>query len=232
MGIKWLGGKEWNSSYSRDERFVCARLFNELTKDDSQVKKLVSKIRDKCLCGEKDHLHPCMSGLDPNWNWEVGLEVCFYRDYLYPLNENTELEKRLHKRTFDLCLFSDEAIVIIEAKVHEGFETGQLRSFNVDRTTIPEKLNNQLNKDQVYIVGLTSAGYSPKPSTLSYFNGFLRWEEMQDLYNPESTFMNCAIGKRWDNAVNRKWKQAEVELTAENVSELTCCEFSCKGGAK
>jgi hypothetical protein len=77
-------------------------------------------------------------------DWEVGYEVCFYRDILklYGHGVKEKMEDliakigpnavNLIKRTFDLVLFSSDTIVIIEAKSAEGLTTEQFKEFKID----------------------------------------------------------------------------------------------------
>jgi hypothetical protein len=81
-------------------------------------------------------------------DWEVGYEVCFYRDILklYGHGVKEKMEDliakigpnavNLIKRTFDLVLFSSDTIVIIEAKSAEGLTTEQFKEFKIDEDLI------------------------------------------------------------------------------------------------
>jgi hypothetical protein len=92
--------------------------------------------------------------LSPYTNWEVGFEVCFFRDLILAHEESVgEMKKNGRgdfsgkmkkngrgdfsgKRTFDLCLFSDEELVIIEAKAHEGLTSDQCNVIKNDQEKI------------------------------------------------------------------------------------------------
>jgi len=66
------------------------------------------------------------------------------------------------KRTFDLCLFSNEHIVIIEAKAQQGFHGDQLKEFEKDEEDIKGLLSTQEFKVNVDVVLLHSSLYAPK----------------------------------------------------------------------
>ena len=118
--------------------------------------------------------------------WDLGFEVCFYRDYLWQLNRSARQEGFSEKRTFDLCLFSEQSFVIIEAKVCEPFTSGQNEDFQRDRDDLRRVLRKpDLN---VKIVALASSRYFAnvaefgKPDTLSVFDGKLTWISLSRLY--------------------------------------------------
>lgn len=51
-------------------------------------------------------------------DWDLGYEVCLYRDVLWQKGGLSAVGLELPpKRTFDLCLFGERALVVIEAKV-------------------------------------------------------------------------------------------------------------------
>lgn len=174
MGFIYLKGKKWQD-ISRDERYFCAELFFEIKKDPiSFVKWLNDRIILKS------------SKLDLNSEWEVGFEVCFFRDYVFEIGEKNENKsirnsKYSPKRTFDLCLFSEMAIIIIEAKAYCGFDSMQLKSFKDDKESIKSLLGEKC--PSVVFLALVSSLYKPKQASMQVFDNKITWEEMYNLYN-------------------------------------------------
>lgn len=145
MSWSYLKGKRW-AEVTRDERFFCQRLY---TLADADPGKFV---------GALNSLSPGLL-LPVDCDWEVGFEVCFFRDLKFFLGE--KWESRFHyspKRTFDLCLFSERNFVVIEAKAQQGFESDldQLDSFNTETTKIAEILGSEV---QVSLLALASTKY-------------------------------------------------------------------------
>ena len=110
MGLPYLKNKKW-SQVTRDERFFCAHLYNLILKRG--IPEFLSFINNTY---KTDLTESCY--------WEIGYEVCFYRDLWHLHGRKTELYSP--KRTFDLCLFSEKTIVIIEAKADQQFDLNQL----------------------------------------------------------------------------------------------------------
>jgi len=110
MGFDYLGGGKW-SDVTREERYFTLVLYNAINKKG--VLDFVDFLRNKCY-----------ANLDYRNDWELAYEVCFYRDLWYLRKKCFEEEGLIDddyskKRTFDLCLFSCNQIVVIEAKAHE-----------------------------------------------------------------------------------------------------------------
>jgi hypothetical protein len=136
MGFSYLGGKNW-SEITRDERTFCAYLFHAF-KDEPQ--ELINAFQQHSFQIDGFTNDLSISGK----KWELGYEVCFYRDLLLNFGikikeEASLLEKwgiikpsKLIKRTFDLCLFSEDEIIIIEAKGAEGLTSTQFIDFQKD----------------------------------------------------------------------------------------------------
>lgn len=179
MKISYFDDKTW-SEITRDERYFCFELYNCLKQNQRPFLDILSNgIQNVEL----------KNILDAN-NFDVGVEVCFYRDLAFHfdrsirklINEN-KLEKSVMKRTFDLTLFSDEAIFIIEAKAQQGFDTEQMDVFLKDIDQI-EKLLKLLGKPipNIYLVGLHSHWYKPKDTTRKYFDSLITWKELEISY--------------------------------------------------
>ena len=65
--------------------------------------------------------------LSQDGDWDLGYEVCFYRDLSWPCQKTAHQDGYAAKRTFDLCLFGEKAIIIIEAKVFQRFEADKIK---------------------------------------------------------------------------------------------------------
>ena len=164
MGFSYLEGKRW-SQVTRDERFFCQRLY-ELVKAEP-VENFVRYLSDKL---DLD--------LPAGGEWEIGFEVCFYRD----LWQHRGCPGRPFslKRTFALCLFGESAIVIIEAKAAGGFESNQNESFKRDIAEV-QRLTGLGN---VCLVGLCSSKYILDEDSSSTFGGkVVRWADLARRYS-------------------------------------------------
>ena len=119
MPLKYLKNNSW-SKVTREERYFCSHLYHHIVnKEKPFVKWLNQKLK---------------TNFPVNNNWEIAFEACFYRDY--HMLHQTPLPAKLRKRTFDLCLFSNNHVIIIEAKVQQGFKSEQLNSFIEDEIEI------------------------------------------------------------------------------------------------
>jgi len=186
MGFAYLNQKNW-SDITREERFFCAHLYFELLKNITPFLKLLAgnKIIKETLAVEN--------------LWEIGFEVCFYRDFIYKIGFNGQHEigktpyHHLGKRTFDLCLFSEKQIIIIEAKAQQGFDTKQLESFKSDIETVRQLLGENID---IKLIGLVAARYRPKEETKKNFASIFNWQQLYECYKndlflkAEDTFRN------------------------------------------
>jgi hypothetical protein len=170
MPFPYLQNKNW-SDITRDERFFCAELYNEIKQNPIVfIELLQTKI-------------PTLKVVN---NIEVGFEVCFFRDYVKEFgdeNGNKSIKNSTYsqKRTFDLCLFLENSLLIIEAKSYTGFDTKQLEDFNKDQQYIKQLLGDKC--PTIYSIGLTSSNYKPRSSSIIGFNALITWGEMFKLYN-------------------------------------------------
>ncbi len=175
QGWDYLGGRLW-SQITRDERFFCQHLFN-LVKGNKKINEFVGHINELAKL-EGDEMLPTES------DWEIGFEVCFYRDIWHHRKQDHILYSP--KRTFDLCLFSKKHIVIIEAKAQQGFgsDATQLEAFKNDREEI-EKLELGV---QVLIIALASSKYVYQDGTRrklpdGIFDGqAITWKDLYECY--------------------------------------------------
>ena len=184
MGLTYFSGQTW-AAISREERFYCAVLYSHVRQDPQAFVKWLTGVTKLPL--------------DPSAFWDVGYEVCFYRDYLKSLGRSVRESLYSDKRTFDLCLFSDEAIVIIETKVYEPFNVDQCRVFGGDIISVKEVLEREV---AVHLLALASSKYLQnhrkfgRPDTLQVFEGRINWKDLSTYYS-EPLFMQAdALYKR------------------------------------
>lgn len=178
MGFDYLEGKNWKD-ITRDERYYCAELFFVIRND---VKEFVIWLRDKAPeLGISDE--------EINEEWEIGYEVCFYRDYLKMKEQLIRESDFSQKRTFDLCLFSNNRIIIIEAKAQSGFGTNQNKEFKKDLTDIHNLLGPNIKVD---VVALASSKYfknkEKRGGLDSLFKGAFSWDDIFQSYCRQSVF--------------------------------------------
>ena len=87
----------------------------------------------------------------------------------YPLN-----------RTFDLAFFSEKAILILEAKAQQGLKGKQLEGLQRDL----EWVQDLTQVDNVWVYGLVSSRYNPRPKTRALFDGpLLTWFDLAQKYD-------------------------------------------------
>lgn len=164
MGLTYLSNYKW-FQVTREERFFCAHLYFLI--QEHGVPQFLSYINQK---------H--QKNLNESDYWEIGYEVCFYRDLWNLKGKQTELFSP--KRTFDLCLFSEKVIIIIEAKADQQFESDQLSNFEKDI----EQVKIETGVQDVFLFGLKSSKYDVPNEYLSVFNGpILDWSDLSVLYN-------------------------------------------------
>lgn len=174
MKIPYLKNQPW-SRWTRDERYFCSILYSYAGRDPAGFASWListSKI-----------------DLDPVGDWDLGYEVCFYRDFLWQLGDSAKHNDLPAKRTFDLCLFGERALIVIEAKVCEAFDATQNRDFKLEKTRI-RSLPGLGNID-VRIVALASSTYFAnaqvygQPDTLKVFDGCISWSQIAQMYPDE-----------------------------------------------
>ena len=162
------------SSITREERFFCSHLYHSiLGREKEFVKWLCENLKSK------DELK-----LEDKKNWEVSYEVCFYRDFIKANRETIKAYNKKNetnyppKRTFDLCLFSEDEIVIIEAKVQQGFSLKQIDEIIDDRGLVKDLVNNIIKKNvDVKTVLLYSSDYTPREKSITDFPN-ITWKDL------------------------------------------------------
>ena len=183
---------------TRDERYFCSVLFHNLKFNQRSMLSLIKdginnkKYNIEKLSKKNKEKLNFLKNIELK-RFDIGFEVCFYRDMLYLYKDKRkEYEtkngkiKLPYKRTFDLALFSEDTIIIIEAKAQQGFDTKQLEDFKKDKKRI-KKLFRIIKKKRpkVYIVGLHSSHYSPKTESKKYFDSLINWNDIAQKY-PDS----------------------------------------------
>lgn len=204
MGFSWLDGRTW-ADITRDERFFCQVLFTHIQREgaDSFVRHLV-----------EDH------GLDvdPTGEWEAAYEAVFYRDLWQHRGRQGPLYSP--KRTFDLALFSERAIVVIEAKAAQGFDPDQNRVFERDLAEI----HRQTGVPTVHLVGLCSSKARLSPRSRATFTGpVLRWADLARRYGDDPLLQRAdaiytPAPKRGANATGKRTGAELVQLAAQGAS--------------
>lgn len=174
--MKYLDGYKWKEM-TREERYFCCELYFLLKENPTAFIKWLDK---RCNLG--------ISEGDIKTNWEVAIEVCFYRDFIKRIGYKNIYSigktkfRKYAKRTFDICLFSEKYLIVIEAKAQQGFHKKQLESIDDDRV----KLKSLLNKScpEVIFIALCSSKYHLKQSTKEKFNNHvISWLNVSKFYN-------------------------------------------------
>lgn len=164
-------GKPW-LEITREERYFCAELFFEIKND---IKKFIRFL----------NAHTKLN-LDEGQEWEIGYEVCFYRDYLFDKGKGVKSSTYHDKRTFDLCLFSNTHIIVIEAKVDQSFYPKQLESLQNDvENDIYSVL--KLNKEDLTIQGALLFSTYRRPTIAHNFAEF-DWDQLSKYYKDNKYF--------------------------------------------
>jgi hypothetical protein len=135
MSFKYLNNNKWKD-VTRDERLFCSYLYHYVKNDTLSFINLINSKNSQKI--------------DINIYWEIGFEVNIYRD-LFGIKT---------KRTFDLCLFSEEMIIIIEAKAHQGFQSAQSKEFIHDKQFLKSLLIKYRDSNvDVKVCALASSKY-------------------------------------------------------------------------
>ena len=171
MGLSYLNGKSW-AEVTREERVFCQRLFSLLEQHGSRT--FLEYVNRRVGLS-----------LPLDAAWEPAFEACFYRDLRHLNGRSGPLFSP--KRTFDLCLFSEEAILIVEAKAQQSFDGEQLSSFAADRDQVKE-----LTGVATYVVGLASSACPATPACDEVFEGpLLAWRDLAALYGDDAMLLRA-----------------------------------------
>lgn len=156
---------------TREERYFCSHLYHHFRGKENDFIKLLDK-KDS----PKKSLNFSKEQLKEDYYWELGYEVCFYRDYSKFMNRDTNYSK---KRTFDLCLFSQSRIIIIEAKAHGGFKKCDFENLGEDITAVKEIIGKQGDDNfTVNTVGICSSRYNCRETTRDKFDLMITWKDI------------------------------------------------------
>jgi hypothetical protein len=176
MGFKYLSDKTW-SQITREERYFCSHLYHFLI---GKEKEFVSWLNET---------------LNTSYNavqeWEISFEVCFYRDYYKEFPRTKKPTRDLRKRTFDLVLFSESDIIIIEAKVQQPFKEKQIKELRFDLDYIKELLVNRgvnvtgfLLASEKFYMNFKNKHKNKDKTFISDFNQ-ISWSQLFKKYNQQ-----------------------------------------------
>jgi hypothetical protein len=167
MGLRYFAGKSW-SEITREERVFCLHLY--LRARDFGPNRFVQYFND--------HL-----GLraNPDANWEIAYEVCLYRDLWHHRGRQGSLFSP--KRTFDLCLFSDDHIIVIEAKAQQPFDDEQVRVFARDKAQIVR----ETGVARASLLGVGSSRCAiPATIQASFDAPIMTWRELARVFDDDA----------------------------------------------
>lgn len=146
-------GKSWLLNISREERLFCTHLYEALRKKDNR-RKFIDKLK---AASGKEKISKAALQKD---NYEIGYEVCFYRD-LAKAHDRADLTPKSGgfspKRTFDLCLFGERYLVIVEAKAQACFDLKQLENLKEETLKFLKELGVEYQDLEIVIVCLGSS---------------------------------------------------------------------------
>lgn len=175
MGLEYFISQEQENmrwgNITREERYFCSHLYHYYRGKENNFIKLVDK-KDS----PKKSLNFSKEELKEDYYWELGYEVCFYRDYSRFTSKTNDCSK---KRTFDLCLFSPSRIIIIEAKAHGGFKDHDFENLGKDITAVKETIGKQGDDNfTVNTVGICSSRYNCRKTTRDKFDLMITWKDI------------------------------------------------------
>lgn len=151
--------KGYWSSITREERHFTLFLFHDIQRDSERFCNLLRK---------KLGFPEDVTIVD------VGYEVCFFRDLAKEeciARIEEARRKSFEKLTFDLVItLSNNSLVIIEAKVQQGFTMKQLNNIKLAITEIKKIATaEEWNLNEIYLVGLF-----PRPNLITHVRPRLR----------------------------------------------------------
>lgn len=144
MGFTYLHNNKWEE-ITREERFFCSHLFYKIKQNT--IKNFINFLNSK-----NDSFK-----INSDNNWDIGYEVCFYRDILHMRGDTISNTEYSPKRTFDLCLFSNSNIIILEAKAHEQFKRDNIALLRDDKNQIPDFIKQKDMK--IKTISIASSNY-------------------------------------------------------------------------
>jgi hypothetical protein len=227
-GWSYLGGRRW-ADISREERFFCAHLYALAHESPERLVRAINEANaDKAVIGWQ----PLLETVD----WEVGFEVCLFRDLRHHKLLQRNIENASLKRTFDLCLFSANRIILIEAKAQQGFESDgeQLSGFKADLENARAALVDvaaalpDLRLDLLLIA--SSPAVKKLHAMLPGIHYSLTWAALYDTYKDEVLVRAEGIyGDVGGSNSDRRMKGQELWL-AHKQQVASCPKFVGRGG--
>lgn len=180
MGFGYFKGKNW-IDITREERFYCAQLYYQIKGKELDFVNWLNSNKNMNLPIDSE--------------WEIGFEVCFYREYFHYFRKDSIKENLEYppKRTFDLCLFGENNMAIIEAKVQQKFETNQVNDFHTDKNLINRLINSKIKVDTILLASsIYYKNYEMygKKEILENFDTRISWMEMYQRYT-DSLFLQA-----------------------------------------
>lgn len=168
------------SEVTRTEVFFTSYLYHEFMREPDAFEKL--------LLGRLKLFDAGVKIIDS------GYEICLFRDFA-KAGYIDRLDKSFEKQTFDnVFVLSNKAIVLIEAKAHQKFSPGQIAKM-VDAKKEIKK--SKLHWNKVYLVGVCSSKYTPKPETVKGFDTVLNWKDIDQCFSEPT-----GVFKRADTIYN------------------------------
>lgn len=176
MGLTYLNDKNW-SDITREERFFCAELYSAIKDNEAEFVKWLITLDTMSKVP-----------LNADQEWEIGFEVSFYRDLLHDKDEKVKNEDCKEARKFDFCLFSEDQIVIIEAKAQGQFKPKQYEKFEQDKACVTESIElarGRKSDVKVYIIALATTEYfgnvpvyGKERRVPAVFDGHFSWKDL------------------------------------------------------
>lgn len=184
MGFSYLNGKLWKE-VTREERFFCSLLYWQIRKNPASFINWLN--------------HQTALNLSLDIEWEVGYEVCLYRDLLKFRDQHVKSSSYSGKRTFDLCLFSENNIIIIEAKVQQPFKGEQTKTFRKDKEYIGRLIGKRVG---VKLIAIASSDWINnhkrygENDLISDFDAIIAWKHIADLYTDQDLMRADSLYKK------------------------------------
>ena len=181
MTLSYFPNGNWSST-SREERYFCQALFQRIKESEQKFVKFLNA---------KAGL-----GLNESDSWEIGYEVCLYRDVLHARGQPNSSEYSI-KRTFDLCLFSEQQVVVIEAKAQQTFKPREMESIKLDKSRIQKLLKTDTKAFAVAIASSTyfenHSKHSLNKDLLNSFDARISWEELYQGFCADPLFLQANV---------------------------------------
>ncbi len=189
MTFAYLGNQRW-ADITREERLFCAELFQAIRGREGEfVAWLTNRPSMRHLA------------LDPAEHWEVGYEVCFYRDLLFAAGTSARQCDFSPKRTFDLCLFSPTVVLVIEAKAQDAFDSKQNEDFQKDKRAVLAAIaeaGHDASDVRVVVVALAASRYfanvvkyGAERRVPEVFDGHFSWKELHESFADHELFLRA-----------------------------------------